>query len=924
MPFYPQIAQHILTHHALPDLRRAVVLLPNRYAAQPLARALSLAAGVPLLLPNMTTLADALQKIPLPEKIQSDMQRVAQLYQVLRDQGWFGDAGLWGVASELLALIDELTRYAVVLPLSEVEFAEQLTAAYQAKCGEAMQFEARVVHELWFAMNHDASWHTVKAEQYRLAAWAMQLDTPLYVLRTSDAAIAETRFLDLCRENIEVTVFDLREMAQAHQEYAWLNSSFSVGRVLTLHVGLKPDLPASDDLQTLARQLPKVAPLPNLRLFPALGLEQEAEAAEVQIRRWLLDGKSNIAVVVQDRLVARRVRALLERAQVQVLDESGWTFSTLAVSTPLKGWLDVLQNDFYYQDVLDLLKSPFLFADAPPTDRKNAAFLFEELIRKHQVTSGIQAFIKLAQRESHGLVPALKRLQAAVTQGKNEKLPLVDWLRGIYRIRRYTRPQSKIALSRLAARCLRHRQSKRQRVYGSAVALGLKIGWVRDPAGRQLLQLLKQWTNDLKDNATRFSFGEWRRWLSQQLDANTFRDMTIESPVRFTHLAATRYRQFDAVLLVGCDATHLPAPLNVGQWFNDGVRASLGLPVSAAQQNQVRDDLFGLLAMNDTVLATWQSTQNGDINLLSPYLEMLRTLSVLANGGDLIDPQLATWLPHARVRTADTSLPEPLTASPSVPAERLPQRISPSGYNSLVACPYQFYARYVLHLNDLEEVRETLDKRDYGTWVHQILQLFHAEIPLLFNVQADVAAATLQRISHEVFALALEEDYLAHAWLLRWEKLIPAYLDWQRVHETVGWRYTAAEQSMEFVVDEQLVLKGRIDRFDKNTDGAICVLDYKTQSATGLKAKLALAGEDVQLACYALAKDADSAAFVSLDGVKVTSVAPLDAIPDLAELNLARLQMVFEQMRQGTPLPAHGVLCQYCEMKGLCRLLSNA
>ncbi len=888
MPFYPQIAHHLLTHHAaeLPDLRGLTVLLPNRYAAQPLAQALSAAAGVPLLLPNMTTLADALQKIPLPQKIQSDMQRVAQLYQVLRDQGWFGDADLWGVASELLALIDELTRYAVVLPLSEAEFAEQLTAAYQAKCGEAMQFEARVVHELWFAMNHDASWHTVKAEQHRLEAWAAQLDTPLYVLRTSDASIAETRFLDLCRENIPVTVFDLRDMARAKDQYAWLSRSLAVGQASARQVGLKPDLLASDDLQTLARQLPKVAPLPNLRLFPALGLEQEAEAAEVQIRQWLLAGKTNIAVVVQDRLVARRVRALLERAEVRVQDESGWTFSTLAVSTPLKVWLDVLQNDFYYQDVLDLLKSPFLFADEPPSDRKHAAFLFEQLVRKHGVVAHIASFIKLAQRESPELVPALQRLKTAVTHGRNQKLPLVDWLRG---------------------------------VHDSAFALGLGAGWARDAAGQQLLQLLKQWADDLKDNGTRVSFGEWRRWLSQQLDANTFRDMTVESPVRFTHLAATRWRQFDAVLLLGCDATHLPAPLNVGQWFNDGVRATLGLPVSAAQQHQVRDDLFGLLAMNDTVLATWQSTQNGDINLLSPYLEMLRTLSVLANGGDLIDPQLARLLPHARVRVADATLPEALTANPRVPADRLPKRISPSGYNSLVACPYQFYARYVLHLNDLEEVRETLDKRDYGTWVHRILQLFHAEIPLLINVPADIVEATLQRISREVFAQALESDYLAHAWLLRWQKLIPAYLDWQRELETAGWRYTAAEQGMEFTVDAQLVLKGRIDRFDINANGAICVLDYKTQSATGLKAKLALAGEDVQLACYALAKSATHAAFVSLDGEKVSSVAPAEAIPDLAELNLARLQSVFEQMRTGTPLPANGVACAYCEMQGLCR-----
>ncbi|MBL0038622.1 MAG: hypothetical protein IPP36_08500 [Nitrosomonadales bacterium] len=84
----------------------------------------------------------------------------------------------------------------------------------------------------------------------------------------------------------------------------------------------------------------------RLHFFGAHGLEQEARAAEVQIRRWLLAGKKNIAIVAQDRLVARRMRALLERAGVLVCDETGWKLSTLSVSTVLMRWLDALQSDF--------------------------------------------------------------------------------------------------------------------------------------------------------------------------------------------------------------------------------------------------------------------------------------------------------------------------------------------------------------------------------------------------------------------------------------------------------------------------------------------------------------------------------------------------------------------------------------------------
>jgi ATP-dependent helicase/nuclease subunit B len=456
--------------------------------------------------------------------------------------------------------------------------------------------------------------------------------------------------------------------------------------------------------------------------------------------------------------------------------------------------------------------------------------------------------------------------------------------------------------------------------------LGVLSAWADDTAGQQLLQLLGQWREELQDDKTRCSFAEWKRWLSQQLDLNTFRDMSVESPVRFTHLAATRWRRFDAVLLLGCDAKHLPAPAN-NLWFNDAVRAALGLPLSRVQQDAVRDDLLALLALNEEVLVTWQAHQNGEPNMLSPHFEMLRALHVLAYGDDLAARELAAVLDDAGVRNAGFALP-PSAAMPHpvLPSGLLPQRITPSGYNSLVACPYQFYARHALRLNDLDEVREDIDKRDYGTWVHAVLQHFYDEFPVLLGEDIAKLNVALQRISEQVFAAALAHDYLALAWLARWQKMIPGYLDWQVQREQAGWRYAAAEVPFEMPVMEDLILRGRIDRIDSNTAGEECVLDYKTQSVTALKGKLKDAGEDVQLACYVSVRDADGAAFVSLEGNVAEVVPPAsstaeNAMRELAGLNMSRLQTVYAQMRGGTALPANGVdaACGYCEMRGLCR-----
>jgi ATP-dependent helicase/nuclease subunit B len=882
--FIDRIAAYILSCHAqdLPDLRGATVLLPNYHVAQPLALALSTSAKrAALLLPQMITLNDWAQYIPLDIPIQPDTQRIASLYQALRERRWFADADLWSLSHELLGLMDDLTRHHVALPKSETEFAEQLAKAYQARSGQSMQFEARVVHELWYAMVAGGELDGVRAYQQRLALLAQRVDRPLYVLLTSDMSAPATHFLEACRARVPVTVFDLREMVQ-HEESCVVLCSLSPQWE-------RGGLPSLRDQAAHLREHHLHAALnQRLRLFGAHSLEQEARAAEVQVRRWLLAGKQNIALVAQDRLVARRVRALLERAGVLVQDETGWTMSTLAVSTVLMRWLDALQSDFYYQDLLDLFKSPFIFADQNSSERKQAVYQLEQLVRKRGVVSHLDAFLDLAHGNAEVQTALVRLRQAAETLRKNTDT-LSGWLRALD---------------------------------DSLSILGVLQGLAADMAGVQLLQALQTWQQELAGDSTRVTRAEWRHWLAQQLDAHTFQDSSIDSPVLLTHLAATRWRSFDAVLLLGCDAAHLPSADNGSVWFNDAVRGMLGLPTREIYLAQQRDDLLALLVMNDTVLVTWQASKNGEKNLLSPYLEMLRALHELAYSDDLAERELGSLLEHAQVRAADFPLPDKaVMPAPDALQSLIPNRISASGYNSLVACPYQFYARHMLRLNELDEVRESIEKRDYGEWVHGILHRFHQQFSLLSEHTRAVLEEALQQISSEMFAPTVERDYLARAWLLRWQQTIPTYLDAQLKNEADGWRYQNGEVPFEMPLSEELTMHGRIDRVDVQADGSARVLDYKMMDATRLRNKLKEPGEDVQLACYAHVYEADEAAFISIEKDKVVSVAPPQDVPELARANIERLLEVFAQMRGGAVMPAHGVdeACMYCEMRGLCR-----
>ena len=890
--FFDEVAAQILELHAdaLPDLRKLTLIMPNYHVAVPLAQHLARAAGLlALLLPQMVTINDWAESVPLDQAITPDTCRATTLYQALREREWFPGADLWGIASELLGLLDELTKHHVPLPQSEEDFLQQLERAYQAKRNTAMQFEARVVHELWYAMSRSGELDAARAYQQRLALLAQQATSPLTVLLTSDLSRLEMRFLQAYGENASVNIIDLRELSAQQESCAVLHAA--LGREENADDVHAEVATLREQAQRLHKHFPQAELGSRLRLFAAHGLEQEARAAEVQVRRWLLAGKTSIAIVAQDRLAARRVRALLERAEVQVQDETGWILSTMAVSTVLMRWLDALQSDFYYQDMLDLLKSPYMFADQAVNERKQMVYQLEQMLRKHGAVAHLEVFFELAQQEAPELGSPLARLRQAADELGRKSNTIHGWL---------------LALER------------------SLAILGVSTGLAADAAGEKLLLALHTWQQELASDNTRFSRAEWRHWLALQLDALTWRDTGIDSPVMITHLAATRWRKFDAVLLLGCDAAHLPSADKAAVWFNDAVRDTLGLPVRAVYRAQQRDDLLCLLALNDTVLATWQASKNGEANLLSPYLEILRGLHHLAYADDLAETELAAMLDVAQVRSEGAELPGAASMPmPVAPQGLIPQRISASGYNSLVACPYQYYARHVLHLNELDEVREGIEKRDFGEWVHAVLHRFHEQFKLLAGNESSVLAEALSHISVEVFEQALQRDYWARAWLLRWQQSIPAYIEAQLRSEAEGWRYQNGEVAFELPVAEGLLMRGRIDRIDVLSDAShvVRVLDYKTQDANTLRNKLKQAGEDVQLPFYAHVFEATEAAFISIEKNKVLVVEPPQDVAQLAHANIERLKTVFAQMRSGVALPANGVdaVCAYCEMRGLCR-----
>ena len=880
----------------LPDLSQHLVLVSSLPLAAELRTVLARVAGRPLLLPRFDTLRRWTMAAPLPDVPVPfpESERLVLLHSVLAARGWFDERSLWGIAAELATLSDELSAASVRLPEDEATLIQQLEQAYALRASVPLAFEARVVHEMWRALAASGRPDAPSVYRLRLARLARAAERPLCVLLDGPAeerlTPAERDFVARYGERQPVLLCSPAPRSAAATplammlDAAWPQTVLDGSSMMTRAQHLQPIIPNS--------------PLADrLQLVPVSGREAEAEAAAAQVFAWLTAGLRRIALVAEDRLTARRVRALLERQSVLATDETGWKLSTTRAAATLDALLETVAGGGYHQDLLDLFKSPHLFAELAPAQRADAVLVLEQAIRRAGSKAGVTAFRRaLAEHAAPG-TEALQQLAATML----DRLEVAQRILG----------GKPAPLAKWIARLLR-----------ALEAVGASEALQADAAGSELLELLNDRQSELADSIAVFDFASWRDWFNRELEGGAFRDRGVASSIVMLPRHDTRLRSFEAAIVIGADAEQLRVSA-AGSFFNQAVRRDLGLPTHEAAEVALRRDLELLLSTVPRVVVTWQREQDGEARLLAPEFDLLSTLHRLAWGDDLRRPALR--LAPEPAPLADVAPMLPQRAAPAVPALLLPARVSVSGLGSLVACPYQFFARHVLRLNELDEVSEELEKSDYGQLVHRSLERFHTDHPILAGLGDEAALAALTAIVESTFAAAEADNWLALGWRLRWQARLGAYIGWQREREAEGWRWQAAEsrsaKNLPLPDGGAVELYGRIDRIDVGADG-LSLLDYKAKRVADLKRQMA---DDIQLPAYALlcnaAGDVAEAAYVALDDDKLAAVPCAGNLAESAAAQGARLVQAFADLRGGAVLPAHGVdaVCRYCEARGLCR-----
>jgi ATP-dependent helicase/nuclease subunit B len=617
-------------------------------------------------------------------------------------------------------------------------------------------------------------------------------------------------------------------------------------------------------------------PSSHIALHAAQDAEDEAQRAAACVLAHVAAGRTPVALAANDRALTRRIGAHLASCGVAVRDENGWTLSTTRAAAQLMAALKACAWNASADEVLDWLKHT-------PIIELPAANGLERALRKASIATWSAA----AERDWTDM-PALAALVLRV-QDWREALraprPLAQWLQSLRALLVASGQWSKLEDDAAGGRvltALRLQEGQESELEG----------W--DSAGR------------------RMSLAEFTRWANEVLEAARYVPPLMgDAPVVILPLPQLLARPFAALVLPGCDEKRLqPSPEPVGDW-TQAQRQAWGLPTRESMEVAQRAAWRHAL-QTPAVDVLWRTGDDGGEPLLASALVLALHLGGGASAGadDRIQRDL-TAMPTAR----------PLPDGRALPVVRL----SSTAYSDLRHCPYRFFALRQLGLQEADELAAEVDKRDFGNWLHAVLQHFHEA---LLADPTDDAAARIARLDSAAQAVTLQQglgegDFLPFA--AGWPQVRDGYLRWLVQHEQAGGHVRQAEvQATQPLGALQLV--GTIDRIDAVSsigEPTPLVIDYKTENIGTTTARIKAGAEDTQLAFYAalLSHDTLRAAYVNVGERGETQIHEQEEVVLLRDLLVEGIQHDFARMAAGAPMPAlgEGAVCDYCAARGLCR-----
>ncbi len=532
----------------------------------------------------------------------------------------------------------------------------------------------------------------------------------------------------------------------------------------------------------------------NLTLLEAPSPRLEATAIAIKLRQSLHEGKKS-ALVTPDRLLARRVSAMLHRWNITPDDSAGQPAQLSPPGMFLRMLVAMFDTKLTPLQLLELLKHPLC-----SIGERSQHLQFSRQL-EHKELRGGPAFVDFTGFSDWA-----------------EKAAAKPWLA---RLSEIISPLQSLPDHTVSGWANLHRQA--------AESLGSDGLWDKE-AGRVVLATLQS-LGDC-DHQTRYCAADYRALFADALTGEVRDDPVLAHPdITIWGTLEARVQSADLIILAGLNEGIWPQISRNDTWLNREMRGQIGLELPERRTGLSAHDYQQCLGASQVVLS--RALRDGEAPSVGSRW-LLRLQNLIAGLGETGQSALTEMQDRGKtllhwaeqLDAAKTPIPPAPRPAPAPPVSARPKGLFVTRIETLIRDPYAIYAQYILKLRKFEPLTQQPDHRNKGNVLHDILEQFISQT--MAGLPENPAG-----LFEEIMMQALEKSVPWPATRRLWRASFLKTRDW--FLETEAERRSIATPARLETIGKRMLpngfeLRAKADRIDIDSAGNLLIYDYKSGS----------------------------------------------------------------------------------------------
>lgn len=519
----------------------------------------------------------------------------------------------------------------------------------------------------------------------------------------------------------------------------------------------------------------------------------EAELISLIIREKLEDNK-NIAVITNNRLVAKNINILLKKYEISADYSFGNSLNETLEAKYILQICNLITNNFENINLLDLLKNSFCkFSD----DINEINILENKIIRKFNI------------RNFENLINYISKNNPDLKVETISLLNDINVLKQEFNLKYNINFQDIIKFVKAIHNLLQKEVKQNERLEKISEVfdhLQTEIG----STGTIERPLVSSFINEV---------------LSQETIRENF---YIDNKVTILSSIEARMMYFDCAVLAGMNQDIWPQNKD-NIWLNETMLKTIGLPDKTHFISSSAHDFASMLHMPEVYLSYSknidgeEATKSQFLNRLEIYFEARKQKDKLQVENNRLN-KLLDALKSKNIEFIERN---------KIYAKRdettLPRKISATQIEKTLDNPYEYYAKEILRLYEINGLEQEDEVLDYGNFIHEVIEKFtnlhqFNKQEISINNLTDIAAKTYQKYQ----ASGLGDL----TWLSRITSFAPWFCEIEKAKAPLIERvYSEIKGELELKIKGQKFrVKAKLDRIELYKNGYIKIVDFKTGS----------------------------------------------------------------------------------------------